>query len=68
MLGKRARQEVIVTFARGRMACALGTLGKRPTLVARIGSLREPNKGGVTKDVVNNGWDIRWGRGAQLLT
>nr|XP_033704341.1 uncharacterized protein LOC117309754 isoform X3 [Tursiops truncatus] len=37
-VGKRARQEVRVAFARGRMAWALGTLGKRPTLVARIGS------------------------------
>ena len=60
VLGKRARQEVIVTFARGRMACALGTLGKRPTLVARHG----PNKGGGTKHVINNGWDVRRGRGA----
>ena len=55
-LGKRARQEVIVAFARGRMACALGTVGKRPTLVARIGSPHEPNNGGGgTKHVINNG-------------
>ena len=67
VLGKRAQQEVIVAFARGRMACALGSLGKRPTLVAWIGSPHEPNKGGRTKDVVNNGLDVRWGRGMQLL-
>lgn len=28
----------------------------------------EPNKGGVTKGVVNKGLDAGWGRGARLLT